>query len=284
MPIQSPSHYAAAHIAELCEYEAWVETVRVAARVPASQSQVKADWVGADGVAFSVPQLPLTLFNRVLGLGRTRPVVAQDLDGLQAFFAQAAPGKWAVQPAPGPHEEATAAMLRGQGYTPLPQRTVKMARNLRELPGDEPLPTGGLRVNRVAPGVVSPFAQVIVQGMGLPPWFGPWLEELVFQPGWFAYTVERDGQPIAAAAMMVREQRAWLGMATTVPQGRRQGAHRLLMARRLADATLLGCEWACTETGDPLPGEPHPSYSNMLGSGFERVATRLSWALPQAAG
>ncbi len=282
MPLHSPSLLAAAQASERCEHDAWADIVRVAGQVPACQAQVRFRRAGTEGLAFSAPQLPLTLFNRVLGLGRTRPAVAQDLAGLAEFFAPAPPGKAAVQPAPGPYEEETTALLQGLGFTPLPQRMVKMARDLRALPGDELLATGGLRVSRVAPGVTSAFPQVIVRGMGLPPWFGPWLEEIVFRPGWFAYTVERDGEAIAAAAMMVREQRAWLGLATTLPHGRRLGAHRLLMARRLADATLLGCEWACTETGDPQPGEAHPSYSNMLGSGFERVATRLSWVWPHA--
>jgi len=35
-----------------------------------------------------------------------------------------------------------------------------------------------------------------------------------------------------------------------------------------------------TETGKPLPGEPHPRFSNIRRAGFEIAYERANWMLP----
>lgn len=309
---------AAARRGEILEREAWADLFEAGAGLPAVARRIAARRVGADALAISVPALPLTLFNRVIGAGidggPDSPGGSDWLDTLPAFFDRAPPGRWAVQPAPGPHEAAWADRLAARGHRPLPQRIAKMARDLVAWPesGGRAIgpaagaatgsarsagtstgaamgaaadaPAGALPpalvVDEAGAAEAAVFAAAIVDGMGLPPWFGDWLRALPGRAGWHAYVARRDGAPVAAAALFVRDGGAWLGMATTLPAARRTGAQRALMRRRLADATGLGCTIACTETGEPQPGEPHPSYSNMLGCGFERVATRLSWARP----
>jgi hypothetical protein len=73
---------------------------------------------------------------------------------------------------------------------------------------------------------------------------------------------------------------AWLGMAATLAQARNQGAQRSLMLRRLADAQRWGAASATTETGEPMPGQPSPSFHNMIGCGFRVCGYRTNWKAP----
>jgi hypothetical protein len=51
-----------------------------------------------------------------------------------------------------------------------------------------------------------------------------------------------------------------------------------LMASRIADAAKYGAKHAATETGVPQPGQPAPSYANILKAGFEVAYVRPNWA------
>ena len=81
---------------------------------------------------------------------------------------------------------------------------------------------------------------------------------------------------VAAAALFIDGTTGWLGTATTEARGRGQGLQRALIARRINDAVTAGCTLICTETGEPQPGQPSPSYHNILASGFDVVGLRRS--------
>jgi hypothetical protein len=66
-------------------------------------------------------------------------------------------------------------------------------------------------------------------------------------------------------------------MGGTIPDGRNRGSQRALMWRRLADAQRFGARIATTETGEPMPGQPSPSFHNMQGCGFRVCAYRTNW-------
>jgi hypothetical protein len=53
-----------------------------------------------------------------------------------------------------------------------------------------------------------------------------------------------------------------------------------LLARRIAEANRLGARVAVTETGVPQPGEPAPSYANILAAGFSIAYVRPNWTEP----
>jgi GNAT superfamily N-acetyltransferase len=280
MPLVAPFRPLLARSAEVAERDAWADQLHAGAALAATQARIQLASLGAEGLAFSVASVPMTLFNRVVGLGLTRTPNAAELDAVPNVFSGAPAGRWAVQPAPGLHEPAFERLLDERGYQPLPQRIAKMARDLTVDPqATPPLPLDCTLV-RAGRAEAQAFAGPIVEGMGLPPWFRDWLAALPGGPGWHAYALLHLGTPVAAAAMFRRDDVAWLGMATTLPAFRGRGAQRFLMLQRLADATHAGCRVACTETGEPQAAEPHPSYSNMLACGLQRVATRISWALP----
>lgn len=241
---------------------------------------------GRDGLAVSAPSLPMTLFNRVFGLGLEAGPDDDDalLADLAARLGPERSARFGVQPAPGPLGDAWRERLRALGYEPRLQSLVQMARDLVVAPQPAVAPAPGLALIEAGAAESLAFATTAATGFGMPPWFVPWLQRLPGRAGWHCFVALRAGAPVAAATLFVRAGiepgSGWLGIAATLPESRGLGAQRSLMLARLALATRLGCRLATTETGAPQPGKPHPSYSNMLGCGFRQVALRTSWALP----
>jgi hypothetical protein len=264
---------------ELSEREAFEDLVNAAAGTDAAPL-VRCWRQGPDGLTVHAPSLPMTLFNRVFGLGLRAGPDDTLLEDLAARLGAERGPRFAIQPAPGALGDAWRDRLRALGYQPRLQSLVQMACDLARAPHADVAPASGLVVREVRADDAVHFAAPAVAGFGMPPWFVPWLQRLPGRPGWHCLVAERQGAPVAAGALRVHGDVGWLGIAATLREHRGLGAQRSLMLARLALATRLGCRVATTETGAPEPGQPHPSYSNMIGCGFRQVALRTSWALP----
>jgi hypothetical protein len=88
------------------------------------------------------------------------------------------------------------------------------------------------------------------------------------------FVVERDGEPIATAALFIHEQTALLAGASTIPSGRRQGAQNVLLDARLRHAASHGCDLAMMVAA---PGSA--SQRNAERQGFRIAYTRTKWQL-----
>jgi hypothetical protein len=93
----------------------------------------------------------------------------------------------------------------------------------------------------------------------------------------WAFIAELDGKPIATGAMSICEKVAHLAGASTIPEGRRQGAQLALLESRLRHAAEHGCDIA---TMGALPGSA--SQRNAERQGFRIAYTRIKWRLPNA--
>ncbi|HVZ46258.1 MAG TPA: GNAT family N-acetyltransferase [Ramlibacter sp.] len=258
------------------ELAAWVDMAEVVA--PA--------WAGAHGFAYarrgralalSLRDLPVGMFNRAFGLGDDAPVTREDIDW--AVHAVPHPPVW-LQPTPGPHEAASLQVLRGLGFELLPMRWAKLAKPLGPAAVEVPA-NDRLRVRELNAGEGVLFATTLQAAMGLPPWMAEWSARLAGREGWHLYVAEDpQDRAIACAALFMNGARAWLGMAATHAHARNRGAQRALMWRRLADAQRRGARVASTETGEPMPGQPSPSFNNMLGCGFRVCGYRTNWKAP----
>jgi hypothetical protein len=109
----------------------------------------------------------------------------------------------------------------------------------------------------------------------------PMLAGTVGRPGWHQYIAFDDDLPAAVAALYVRNEVGWLGVAATLAEYRRRGAQGALMARRICDGGKLGCEWLITETGQERPDKPNPSFHNMLRTGFKVAYDRPNYMPPR---
>jgi GNAT superfamily N-acetyltransferase len=88
------------------------------------------------------------------------------------------------------------------------------------------------------------------------------------------FVAELDGQAIATAALFMHEGVALLAGASTVPEGRRNGAQVALLDARLRLAVSRGCDLAMMVAA---PGSA--SQRNAERNGFRVAYTRTKWQL-----
>jgi GNAT superfamily N-acetyltransferase len=89
-----------------------------------------------------------------------------------------------------------------------------------------------------------------------------------------SFLAEIENQPIAAGALFVYDGAALLAGASTVPEGRRQGAQTALLEARLRYAVEHGCTIAMMGAS---PGSQ--SQRNAEKNGFRIAYTRTKWQL-----
>jgi GNAT superfamily N-acetyltransferase len=260
----------AAERAERNEIAAWHDMF---AAIPAELAQAHGMAAQRRGgtLALSVRDLPIGMFNRAFGLGLDEPLDADTLAWAEAAVPSAQ--RW-LQPAPNGREADSTARLDAAGYQRRPQRWAQFLRAAEPLaaPPDSP------EVRAVPPERAGDFARTLIQAMGLPGWMVPWCAALCGRPRWHTFAAYADGVPIGAAALFIEGDNAWLGMAATLPVQRRRGGQRALLAHRIGTAAARGARWVSSETGEPMPGQPHPSYDNLLASGLVVQAHRQVWS------
>jgi hypothetical protein len=161
------------------------------------------------------------------------------------------------------------------GLKPLERTWVKFSRSA--VPA--PTPPTSLDIAEAKPEEAMAFARAVVAGFGMPEQLAPWLAAIVGRRGWHAYVARDAGAVVGGAAMFVDAGRAWLGVGAMQVAARRKGGQGALLARRLVDGLERGVRWFATETGKPLPGEPHPSFSNIQRAGFAIAYERANWTL-----
>ena len=123
---------------------------------------------------------------------------------------------------------------------------------------------------------------MVAAGFGLPPAVAPWVGALAGRAKWVCVMAFADTSPVAAGAVYVDGEYAWLGFGATLETHRRHGAQTALIARRLSEAAARGARVAVTETGERLADKPSNSYRNILRAGFEEMYLRQNYMSPSA--
>lgn len=259
---------------ERIEIDAWRDYC-AAAPPPFAQA------VGLETVELDGPLLALCRridhyqFNRLLGGGLGSDAHGNSLDLAAARFREAGLKNGYLQIAPGPRAAALEAKARAIGLKSLERTWVKFSRSGHPAPA---APTS-LAIEPVQPAAAMDFGRAVVAGFGMPDALVPWLAAIVGRKGWHTYLARDGATAVGGAAMYVEGGRAWLGIGAVQASARRKGGQGALLARRIADGLKLGARWFATETGKPLAGEPHPSFSNIQRAGFEIVYERANWTL-----
>jgi hypothetical protein len=123
----------------------------------------------------------------------------------------------------------------------------------------------------------SPFGTIAALGFGMSAWTASLYAPLPALPDWRCYLALLDGAPQACAAMLLDGEMAELGIAATLPGGRRRGCQLALLARRIEDAAAAGVRTLFVETGERVPSHPSTSYGNILRAGFEEAYVLSGW-------
>ncbi|UFZ05058.1 hypothetical protein LQG66_01685 [Bradyrhizobium ontarionense] len=258
--------------AEAIEVKAWQDLLDV---MPA---QLKTE-IGGDGrivggaLVISARNVPLVTFNRVIGLGLERPVERHDLREIARQMRSASAPVAQLQIAPFALSSGLEADLADEGFGRAPTVWAKMGRRTAR----PPVFDTEFTIDLAGPADAELYADTVLAGFGMPRSFSPWLAALPGRAGWRCYLARAAGETLAAAALYLDGDSAWLGMAATLPTSRKRGAQSALIARRIADAAALGKSWAFTETG--ILDGPNPSLANMERAGFECLHERTNWVL-----
>jgi GNAT superfamily N-acetyltransferase len=190
----------------------------------------------AGGLCLAVAAKPGDrIFNRATGIGRWGHASDAGLDRVERFYAERG------------LSHLVSICDRGQA--------VGLDRRLRVV----------RRVDRERAGE---WAEIVTSVFGAPEFAG-WFAALPGRQGWSCFMALDGDRPMAAAGLFVDGDAAWMTFGATLPEYRRRGAQRALLAARLMEAYGRGCSVVVTETGEPAEGRPNASYRNLRASGFD---------------
>jgi len=219
---------------------------------------------------------PLT---QTFGLGVFEPVTGETLDHIEAFYRQHGSEVFhEISPMADP---SLLALLGERGYRPV-ELTSVMFRPLGRDVSLATQPNERINVRLVGGDEESQelWAQTATKGWRSEVEFGDLVLELsrltVKRGVTPAFLAELDGQAIATGALFISGGVALLAGASTIPEGRKQGAQLALLDSRLRYAAEQGCDLAMMCA---LPGSA--SQRNAERQGFRIAYTRIKWQLVQ---
>ena len=230
----------------------------------------------ADATLLIAPRIPLTLFNRVIGLGMTQPARAEYLDAAVSAFVEAGSPTFAV--AWGVFSEPAALTRDLEARFPTSSRRPALAKMMR---GSAPAPpaTSDLRVLPVDRSLIGETDRALARANGAPHLAGIFVP-LLWRPCWHLYAVLDREVVAGGAALFLDGGSAWLGMAAVLPEYRRRGGQHALMVQRIRDAIVAGASRIFTETEEPSEPRANPSLNNMERCGFRKIWSRTHFVGP----
>ena len=257
------------------EAAAWRDLIDAAS--PAVIAATGMAWARVGGVTILMaPRLASPLWNRALGVGNGEPATDALLDEVIVRLTAAGVADPWIQLSAASRPSAIARWLDARGFALASGRAwVKLAR------GREPAPVHEteLELRELDGADAAPLARVVCAAHGMPPAIAPLVEALVGRRGWRAYGAFDGGALVAGAMLRVDGRDAWLGLGGTLASHRGRGAHRALVARRIADAIAQGVTTIATETGAAVDGVAGPSLANLERCGFQAAGLRATWCL-----
>lgn len=213
------------------------------------------------------------VLNRAIGVGAPGADLQSELAQARRFFGGAA---HVVAPVPDT-PASSGAVLADAGYLPDYAWDVFSR-------GVEPPPQVrcDLAVHEAGPETAGAAGAVIAEAFGYPQFVAQWVAAVVERPGWTFFTAADGPEHVAAAAVYIHAQTAWLSFAATLPACRGRGAQGALFAARIRAAREAGCTLLVTETNVPGEDGPGPSYRNMLRMGFRPEYRRVNYRVGPA--
>ena len=220
---------------------------------------------------FDGTESPLT---QTFGLGLFDEITDAEIDRIEEFFREhEAPVFHEVSPMA---DASLIGLLNRRGYQPV-ELTSVMYRTLEDLP--EPVLNSRITARVIEQDEVDLWARTAADGWSTEM---EGMEDFMFQfcrigaqcAGASPYIVELDGKPISTGTLLIYDDVAMLAGASTIPEGRRQGAQTALLAARLRHAAESGCTTAIIGAA---PGSQ--SQKNAQKNGFDIAYTRTKWQL-----
>jgi GNAT superfamily N-acetyltransferase len=234
--------------------------------------EVGATWCEVDGtfVMFDGVASPLT---QTFGLGLHAAPDDTRLEVIETFLQSRGA---AVHHEVSPLADASVLpLLASRGYRPVELTTV-LCQLLPLPPTPHQVAADGIGVRRVGLDEIDTWVETAALGWGESPELADFMRGLGAvtgrAEGTHTFLADRDGEPIAAGAMHIRDGVALLAGASTIPAARRHGAQAALLQARLRYAAVQGCDLAmmCAAPGSA-------SQRNAERRGFRIAYTRIKW-------
>jgi hypothetical protein len=256
------------------EFEAAIDLFRAAPRDVQAAHAIRVRDIGGATCLTSRGIEPAAMFRRVVRLGAGQETSEAGLDDVLAYMNEHATG-YAVPVAPQSQPSTLASWLEERGF----RRGYAWMKFCRPCDGASQAQSD-LELRTVGGEAGGEFGRVVAQGFGLPPAVATWVGALPGRANWVCTMAYEDGTPVAAGAVYVNREHAWLGLGATLASHRRRGAQSALLTLRLSEAAVRGARVAVTETGERLPDKPSHSYRNILRAGFEEMYLRQNFMSP----
>jgi len=226
-------------------------------------------------VVFDTVDSPVT---QTFGLGVLGHTTSADLERIENFYrGYRAPVFHEVSPLA---DSALVPLLNERGYQPF-EFTSMMYRPTH---GGSPLPAPrnpDIQVRQAKATERELWAHTAARGWAEATELADSILDLMRvganRPDAICVLADLKGRPIATGLMSMHEGVAVLAGASTVPEGRKQGAQLALLSRRLRLAAEHGCDLAmmCAQPGSA-------SQRNAERQGFRIAYTRIKWRLGKA--
>jgi len=261
-----------AEINEFVEVESYANYYRSAPLEFTKLSRLEVRRLGSVWLTM-IPRTDSASHNLILGLGLDEPATESRLDDAIAIFRQSGCQNYRTQVSPIVQPAQYPEWLAARGFKP-GRNWAKMYR------GNEPMAVlaTDLRVERIGREQADQFADVVLPVWGIEPVYRPLVKGIVGKPGWYHYLAYDGKKPVAATAMFISGEVAWLGWASTLLTHRNRGGQSALGSRMIVDGLALGCNWFSAETEEETPEHPNPSYHNMLRFGFKLAYFRRNYS------
>jgi GNAT superfamily N-acetyltransferase len=214
-----------------------------------------------------------SLMSQVYGWGLAGPVLASDLDRIEAFYRGRTP-RIRVQVCP-LAQPALLRLLGERGYAVQDHMNV-FARPMDSI-GAEPASVPGLSIQIAAPEDARPWFESTAAGLDWAEPDGPTFMTIrcTLKSDTRLFLAWLDGRPVGGGALETHDGVASLMAADTLPAFRSRGIHTALVHARLAAAREAGCDLAMVYT---RPGAL--SQRNVLRAGFQLAYTNSTMVSP----
>jgi len=224
----------------------------------------------AGGFAMAADGHESLLQNRVLSLGLYEPLTDSLLKTVIANYPA---GKgFAINLCPFAEPAEPNELLARHGFA-------TFFHHLKWVRDDSPTPAvkTTLDVVEIGPDRAHEWAALYAEIHSLSPAYASWSASAVGRTGWTHHLALDQGRPVAAAAMFVHEDLAWLGKMGTLEADRKRGAQGALIAARVNHGIAAGVRMFALETAPPWPDLPGGSLRNAARAGFRPAYARPSW-------
>ena len=210
------------------------------------------------------------LQNRVLGFGLHEPVTDAAIGALLAYYREGP--SFAINLNPFAEPAAASEMLAKRDFA-------TFFHHLKWVRDDAPVAPveTSLEIVELGPERAHEWGALYSAIHDLSPAYAAWSARAVGRAGWFHHAALDQGRPVAASAMFVHEDLAWLGKTGTLASHRRMGGQGALLAARVRAGLAKGVRMFTLETAPDWPDLPGGSLRNAARAGFRKAYERPSW-------